>query len=293
MKSLEKLLINSWEEKISREKQDSAINALENGLVLFFPALPFELSLEEKQFLNPAIVNPKTKNISYDIRSDKLSGSLCSGKEEQHLKGMVKRYATTCRHFIEKLLPHYTSSLIQARTSFRPVEISGRKNPSYRKDDTLLHVDSFPSSPTRGQRILRIFTNVNPDNKPRVWRVGEPFSDVVRKIHPKVSRPIPGMARLLQLLQITKAYRTPYDHYMLQIHDTMKGDAAYQRTVPQEEIHFPAGSSWMVYTDQVSHAALAGQHVFEQTFHLPVEAIKHQQTNPLRVLEKYLEKALI
>jgi len=293
MKSLEKIEINSWSGAISQQIQNQAIQALESGKVLYFPSLPFMLSSEEEQFLCPTIVDPKTKNISYDIRKDHLSGTLCIGNEEKDLKEMVKRYAKTSRHFLETLIPHYTPYLIQARTSFRPVEISGRKNPSYRKDDTLLHVDAFPSSPTKGQRILRIFTNVNPDEKPRVWKLGEPFEDVVKKIYPKIGRPVPGLAQLLKLLKITKDYRTPYDHYMLQIHDRMKGDNRYQQTVPQEEVRFPSGSTWIVYTDQVSHAALSGQHVFEQTFHIPVNGIKNPATTPLKVLEKFLQKSLI
>ena len=80
---------------------------------------------------------------------------------------------------------------------------------------------------------------------------------------------------------------------MLQIHDQMKGDEVNQRTVPQEEIRFPAGSSWMVYTDQVSHAAMSGQHVLEQTFHLPVNGLKYESTAPVKVLEKYLNKSLV
>ena len=32
----------------------------------------------------------------------------------------------------------------------------------------------------------------------------------------------------------------------------------------------PAGSTWLTFTDQVSHAAMAGQYQFEQTFLLPV-----------------------
>ncbi len=292
MKSLETFDIVSWEDAISKDIQDKAVRALESGKVLYFPALPYVLESSEQKFLTPDIVDPKSKNISYDIRCDRFHGSLCTGNEADMLKAMIKRYAITSRKFIEKLLPHYTSTLIQAKTSFRPVEIDGRKNPSYRKDDTLLHVDSFPSSPTKGERILRLFTNVHPGTKPRVWRIGEPFEDVVSKMAPRASHPIFGYAYLLNLLGITKSYRTPYDHYMLQIHDTMKGDSDYQKNVAQEQMLFPPGSSWMVYTDQVSHAAMSGQHVFEQTFHMPVNGLNDPNTAPLKVLERYFARPL-
>jgi len=292
MKSLETFAINAWDTGISQEDQNKAIQALEAGQVLYFPSLPFALNADEQRFLTPDIVNPKTKNISYDIHKDRLGGTLCSESDAEKVKEMLKRYALASRHLMDQLIPHYTPKLVQARTSFRPVEISGRKS-SYRKDDTLLHIDAFPSNPTQGKRILRVFTNINPNGQSRIWRVGEPFEEVVKKMAPKVSSPWPGAFFFLKLLGITKDYRSHYDHYMLQMHNLMKGDAHYQRTVPQEEIAFPPGSSWIVYTDQVSHAAMSGQHVFEQTFHLPVTGLKKESTNPLRVLEKHLGRSLV
>jgi hypothetical protein len=292
MSSLKHFELNTWIAPISAAVQEQAVNALEGGSVLYFPSLPFFLNDEEKIFLSPEILDPKSKNISYDERKDRLGGAIFSDEKSGRLKEMLKRYAQQSRQLLENLIPHYVPNLIQAKTSFRPVEIFGRKT-SYRKDDTLLHVDSFPSSPTKGQRILRVFTNINHEGKSRVWRVGEPFSDVVQKIAPKVSHPIFGVAHLLKALKITKECRTPYDHYMLHIHNVMKGDPHYQKTVPQEDLQFPPGSSWIVYTDQVSHAAMSGQHVLEQTFHMPVDGLNDPSTSPLKVLERYFNKSLV
>src|SRR5260364_180195 len=168
--------------------------------------------------------------------------------------------------------------------SYRPLEIQGRKT-SLRKDDTSLHVDAFPSSPNQGKRILRLFCNINPNRQDRVWRIGESFTDVARHFLPQIQSPVPGSARLLQMLGITKSCRTLYDHFMLQLHDLMKRDNAYQQNVRATEIRFPAGSSWIVQTDHVSHAALSGQYLLEQTFYLPVEAMACPEKSPLRILE--------
>lgn len=292
MKTLEEIDLKSWDSSISQNMQKRAVQALEEGKVLYFPSLAFKLNPEERQFLSPEMVDPKRKNISYDLRHDNLGGALWSGDESLLLKAMMKRYALASCGLLEKLIPHYTSHLIQAKTSFRPVEIFGRKS-SVRKDDTRLHVDAFPSNPTKGQRILRIFCNINPDGKPRTWRLGEPFEDVVKKFADKSPSPILGLPYLLKLLKITKDLRTPYDHYMLHMHNKMKEDDHYQKVVSQEEILFPAGGSWIVYTDQVSHAAMAGQHVLEQTFHLPVKGLDNEATAPLRVLEKHFKRSLI
>lgn len=292
MDVLETLDLNSFDMSVSKNIQEQALFSLEGGKVIFLPNLHFELTPEELSFLTPNIVDPKSKNISYDRRTDRLSGTTCKEIEAEHLKQMLKRYSLKTNAFMHALFPHYNPNLIQARTSFRPVEASGRIQ-SYRKDDTRLHVDAFPSNPTKGERIIRFFTNVNPNGEPRVWRLGEPFQDVVKKIAPRTSKPIPGLRSILQAFKITKSYRTLYDHYMLQIHDNMKEDMEYQKIVPQKEILFPPGSSWIVYSDQVSHAAMAGQYMFEQTFHLPISGMENSEKSPLKVMEKYFGKTLI
>lgn len=292
MGTLETITLESWDTEISPVVKQKAIYALENGKVLYFPALAFPIRTDERHLLSPEIADPKSKNVSYDKVNDRLSGMQCSEQDTHLLKEMLKRYATCSRALIERLIPSYIPYLNQARTSFRPVEIAGRKS-SYRKDDSLLHVDSFPSTPTKGRRIMRVFTNINPDQKPRIWRLGEPFPTVVKKIAPKTKPLWPGVAFLLQKLKITKDYRTPYDHCMLQIHDIMKGDQEYQKRVNQEQVLFMPGDTWIVFTDQVSHAAMAGQHVVEQTFYLPTAAMQYQETPPLAVLEKHFQKKLI
>lgn len=290
---VETIDLESWEGPFSQETKDKAVGALEQGKVVYFPTLFFPINANERPLISDEKVDPKSKNISYDIKNDRLAGTLHAQEEIEILKGMIKRYAITSRKLLELLIPHYTAGLIQAKTSYRPVEIEGRVPASYRKDDTRLHVDSFPSNPTKGQRILRVFSNINPQGKPRVWRLGEPFEKVSQKFAPGVKAPLFGSSYLLQLLKITKDYRTLYDHYMMNMHDTMKGDMGYQKNAHQQEVRFPAGSSWMVYTDQASHAAMSGQHVLEQTFHLPVGALQNESTSPLRVLEKLLNKTLV
>lgn len=294
MKSaIETVELNAWDESISSATQQQAIQSLEQGSVLFFPKLSFPIKENEKKFLSPKYADPKSKNISYDISSDRLKGTTSQGEEANELKQFIKNYALQSNHLIETFFPQYIPHILQARTSFRPIEIAGRLNPSRRKDDKLLHVDSFPSSPTQGNRILRVFTNINPFNKPRVWRVGEPFAQVVQKMMPHLRSPFPGSAYFLQLLKITKGYRSLYDHYMLKMHDRMKEDSLYQESVSQQEFVFPSGSTWIVFTDQVSHAAMSGQYVLEQTFQLSVDGLYDRKTSPLFILEKYLTKRLI
>jgi hypothetical protein len=41
------------------------------------------------------------------------------------------------------------------------------------------------------------------------------------------------------------------------------------------------------------HAALGGQHLLEQTFHLPVAAMRHPERSPLRILERLYQRPLV
>lgn len=290
---LETFLARQWDEHFPDSAQQQAIHQLENGQILYFPELTFSLSPDEQTFLSPDYADPHAKNISFHSTLNKLWGMQhLNDKQHLQLKAMLERYSRHALQLVHGLLPPYTQQLIVGRTSFRPVQISGRVT-SYRKDDKRLHVDAFPSSPNQGKRILRVFCNINPHGENRVWRLGEPFEKVAEQFLPRCKKPIPGVATLLHLLKITKSYRTAYDHYMLQIHDNMKADEHYQKHAGQQTIPFPSGSSWIVQTDQVSHAAMQGQYLLEQTFYLPIKAMKDETKAPLRVLERLLQKKLV
>jgi hypothetical protein len=99
-------------------------------------------------------------------------------------------------------------------------------------------------------------------------------------------QPRPWLARALHGLGITKQRRSAYDDLMLQLHDGAKADAGYQLEAPQTEFAFPAGTTWMAFTDQVLHAAMSGQHAFEQTYLLSPGALADPEKSPLRVLER-------
>jgi hypothetical protein len=66
----------------------------------------------------------------------------------------------------------------------------------------------------------------------------------------------------------------------------------YQREVPQEQAEFAPGSTWICFSDQVMHAAMSGQFVFEQTFSLPVEGQDDPSRSPLRTLERMMGRRL-
>ncbi len=292
MKRIKTFSFSKWKQTVSAEEAQDCIQSLENGSVLYFPNLSFSIRAEEKALFSSNLVEKGRKNLSYDLIPDKMKGYQGAIENQKIIHEMMKRFSQYAQEFVLNLFPIYQNHIITARTSFRPVEIKGRKSDSLKKDDTQLHLDSFPSTPTNGKRILRFFANVNPFEIPRVWKVGEPYKQVIKRFLPQIKQPFYGLRALLYRLGITKSYRILYDHYMLHIHDKMKLDRAYQSNADQEIIEFPPFTCWMAFTDQVSHAALSGQYVFEQTFYLPVEAQENPEKSPLIYMEKLMQKNL-
>jgi hypothetical protein len=289
---LEELPISDWAEPVSAELSARALEALEAGRVLVLPRLEFQLEPSEAGFLDPSIAAGDRKNISLDPGAATCDATALDPGQAERLAAMMHRFAGQATALVEALAPPYRGHLERARTSFRPVEIAGRHT-SPRHDDRRLHVDAFPTRPMRGRRILRVFCNIARDGAARDWRVGEPFAAFAGQFVPRVRRSLPVSALVLQGLGLTKGRRSAYDQIMLGLHDAAKLDEAYQADAPKTPVAFPAGATWLCFTDQVLHAALSGHSALEQTFHLPVEAMARPERSPLKVLEKITGRALV
>lgn len=266
-------------QNLNEIKPEESTASLEAGNILFFPEHFFVDT--DSSLMSDSILDGRHKNVSYDYKQNKLGAfqKKIDGLEPK-LIGLMRGYAQFSMQLIEKALPAYVPHLQWGRTSFRPAQIRGRAS-SKRKDDTRLHVDSFAASPVNGLRILRVFCNINPNSEGRVWNVGEPFAKVLAHFAPKIPPYNQWIAHILKIVKATKTLRSPYDHYMLHLHDTMKLDDSYQAEVEKTQINFPAQSSWIVFTDHVSHAALSGQHLLEQTFYLPANKMVEPNLSPL------------
>lgn len=236
----------------------NAVDALEQGKVLFLPHLTFELSEQEKLLLDPALVDVKRKNISFKP----LEGTLTGVTDESKMaltRQLLERYYQNCLSLVNQLLPEYTAALHSPTNSLRLHPVTAwRDKTSWRKDDSRLHVDAFPSRPNYGERIMRIFTNINPHGEPRSWRVGEDFTQLASRYLPQLGSYSPISSWLQHKVGITKRRRSHYDHLMLQLHDKMKADLDYQKNGQQQAIDFPSGSSWICFSDQTPHAAWGG-----------------------------------
>lgn len=281
---------------VSNYAPDSAhslCEQLERGQVLMFPSVPFDFPEADRKFLLARVAAESRfhKNISYRPTTGVIRGS-ANSSDRQRLLEVMQRFSREATAFTSKFLGPYAGKLQLDFASFRPLEEQGRNLPLHKRND-LLHVDAFPSRPTHGARILRVFANINPAAG-RVWNVGTPFHDFVPKLlrsdsasvrPPQRGRAVQFLAQAASRIGLPVADRSHYDEFMLYLHDWLKENSGFQKDSPKREVVFPSGCCWMVFTDGVPHAVMSGQFALEQTFIVPLGALVSPQDSPLRVLE--------
>jgi 3-deoxy-D-manno-oct-2-ulosonic acid (Kdo) hydroxylase len=280
---------------------------LEAGDILYFPQSPITLQPDDLSFLLGQQQTGSTlhKNIAYKPNLDTVSG-LDAGTtgvaELARLQAIMRQYSQNVTRFLTRFLSPYQGRWQLDYASFRPQEEEGRDLPLRRRND-LLHTDAFPTRPTQGARILRFFNNIHP-TRTRDWVISDPFAVLAPKYAPHdIALPTPGNAAGRTLRSLASAAglgyavpslkRSPYDDFMMRFHNFLKENASFQADCRKEYVQFPAGSSWMVYTDMVPHAVLTGQYALEQTFLVEHQAMVSPESSPLSVLEAMTHSALV
>ena len=267
---------------------------LESGNILYFPQTPFEFPDDDIQFL---LTSKQTdaafhKNIAYRPAADRITGvDKSAGPDGDRLRAILRGYSQRSAHFLGELLSPYAGKWKLDFASYRPLEERGRPARLRARND-LPHVDAFPTRPTNGDRILRLFTNLNPTQN-RVWITSQTF-DVIGPRFAKaigLARPNGGgslqraFRKIATAAHLPGANRSPYDDFMHRCHNAMKENAEFQEGCPKQRWEFPPQSTWIVFTDFVSHAVLEGQYALEQTFIVSREAMVRPETSPLAILE--------
>jgi hypothetical protein len=292
MKYIEVVDLPPGQSPVAADACYRSAQALEAGQILFLPRYGFPVPSSYQALFSPTILHKHAKNVSYSPTTAKLYGTSSRGRSLSILQEMMAGFADFAQKTVTRLLPIYRTGLVPARASFRPIEIETRPTP-WRKDDARLHIDAFPSLPIQGNRILRLFCNVNPEGKTHLWRIGKPFDQTAGRFLSSIKPPFPFSSAALMLTSTTKSRRTVYDHFMLCLQDRMKRDQHYQEEAEQAKVEFPADSTWLAFTDQVSHGAIRAQYQLEQTFLLDISRLHDQSTAPLHVLEKLARRKLV
>ena len=284
-----------WAQPDGQEERARAYcEMLESGQLLFFRELPYLLPASDRQFLlsQEWAELRLHKNISYRPGEDVMKGVGGDAEITERVHKIMRSYSRAVIDFVGNFLSPYAGKWTLDYASFRPFEEERRGLPLHKRND-LLHVDAFPSRPTHGGRILRVFTNLNP-SQPRVWNVTGPFETLARQHAEEaglrqiaeddsfVSRTVQSWGAKLGFAGFG---RSPYDMFMLRFHDYLKENAEFQKVAPKVQMEFPPLSTWMVFTDGVAHAAMSGQFAIEQTLLIPPEALVSPEQAPYKILE--------
>jgi len=292
---------------LSPEQARTWCQQLEEGNILFFPKTPIAISEDDIRFLLTLEQTSSGlhKNLAYKPAIDRVSGADVQGADpaaSERLHRILREYSSNVTEFLTGFLLPYQSRWQLDYGSFRPQEEQGRDLPLRRRND-LMHTDAFPTRPTHGARILRFFNNLHPA-RTRDWITGEPFRSLVPQFAPQhiaLPREQSTLTRMTRKAAcgvglghaIPALKRSPYDDFMMRFHNFLKENADYQAQGKREAWFLPPGSSWMVYTDMVPHAVLAGQYALEQTYLVAPKAMVAPEHAPLGVLQALTGEKLV
>ncbi|MDB6065682.1 MAG: hypothetical protein JWR26_1890 [Pedosphaera sp.] len=286
----------------SAERARWCCEQLEDGKILFFQGIPYDFPQTDRDFLLQQRQGDSRihKNISYRPKQDKLRGSASDKPEDvERLHKIMRHFSEEVVGLLTRVLAPYSAQWSLDFASFRPEEENGR-NLSLHKRNDLLHVDAFPTRPTRGNRILRCFTNINPTQS-RNWLTTDRFPALAQKFAKEAGLDAIASSgdsngswlnALKRAVGLKVVERSAYDKFMLRFHDYLKENADFQENTKKIHIAFPPMATWMCYTDSVPHAVLSGQYALEQTFIIPVRALVSPEKSPIRVLEKMAGRSL-
>ncbi|SDA21521.1 3-deoxy-D-manno-oct-2-ulosonic acid (Kdo) hydroxylase [Nitrosospira sp. Nsp11] len=287
------------------EMRRTAIETLEGGGVIYLPRSGFELTEQERDLISdtakiltqepdvqdgrPTIIFDPARGSIKKYHYARVRGKMMRAKVRDtarpDLEAAMARYGKWTESVIGQLFPSYQGTLDRKRVTYRPFQ---------RSNIQALHIDSSYGYPTQGRGMLRIFSNIHPTTRPRIWQLGEPFEPFVRRFLPSVRLKEPSLiSSILARLGIVDGTKTKYDQYIAALRALGMSDKEYQQTAPHKFMEFPPGSSWIAITDLVLHGAVSGQHSFDQTFYLPVDAMNDPSRSSLRILERLTGEALV
>ena len=295
-------------ERLGQLGPDDLSDSLERGSIVYFPQSPVPLpAAEELSFLRqelPGLL--KLKNVSYHPEAGSVRG-LDSDDPElvQRVSRILRTVSDDIAGFLATAAPRLTNDWTVGTCSFRPIQERGRNLDAHSSNE-LVHIDAGAYGATNGDRILRFFINVNPDED-RVWASKGSFNDLLLSHGPRArlkyesagnnylskgpldhlwSGLVNGLSRAgMPTAKVLDS--SPFDREMRRFHNYMKDTPTFQQEQRgHEEFRFPPFSAWMVFTDTVSHACLSGQHAFVHTSIVRLENCRLPELAPINLLRQ-------
>jgi hypothetical protein len=287
------------------EVRHEALETLEQGGVLWLPGGGFALEAAERELIadlgnflvdepevgngRPTIIYEPTRRriarFNFAFAGKRLVRAVIKPTALPDLERMMARFSAWAGDLLATLAPAYPPAMDVDRVTYRP---------NQRHAVQPLHVDSAYGYPTQGRAMLRIFCNIDPLRRPRVWHIGEPFEAFARRFLPAAHPETPGWtSSLFARLGVVGGAKTPYDLLLAELRRLGKRSEEYQRTAPRRILEFQPGDCWIALTDLVLHGAISGQHSLDQTYFVPPTAMRDPSRSSLRILERLSGRRLI
>lgn len=309
----EKCLVSVFDVPDGASTSIDAIGAaLESNRIVRFARCPFPLPDEAR--LGPLRAELprrlRQKNISYHPVGGRLFGLDADGELQGCTRELLREHLDNVTCFLRQVVPHLCADWTIGKCSFRPIQERGRNLPAHASNE-LVHIDAGAYGATHGDRILRFFVNIN-EREDRVWATKGTLDEVLTR-HGAAAGVLDESGRLRMRLEPTLSDRafsfavrgltalsgsaraldtSPYDRAMRRMHNYMKDCEAFKADMHgYEEIRFPPGSAWMVFTDGLSHASLSGQHALVTTLVIRRAALKYPQGAPYHMLASRAARA--
>lgn len=269
--------------------EDHSAAHLECNHLIAWTASPFPLpAADDLAFLldqhRPTFVH---KDIGFDPATGRFSGARLKRPADQpRLAGILKSFSDGVTSWLATTYPGYATGLTRDRVTLRTDEEATRAMRLMARND-LLRVDNFPTRPTFGRRILRIFANINPTD-PQVWAVSEAFPQLLARY--VASKRIPPRTREQWIAPTRRLFGgsgpSAYDVFMQRLHHHLKEDDAFQGLARRRVLNFPPGSAWALFVDGLSNAQLRGRYSLEHSFFIDTSVLEVPEEAPIAVLSK-------
>jgi hypothetical protein len=292
-------------ERIEPSVGERVAALLESNHIVYFPRCPIPLpDSATLRFLRGELPSRlRLKNVSYHPEADRLTGLQADRATRERVTAVLREHLRGVTGFLSRVAPHLAQGWTVGTCSFRPIQERGRNLKAHASNE-LVHIDAGAYGATHGDRILRFFVNVN-EAEDRVWASKGSISDLLERhgqaaglletsgrLRQRIDKGfgdhafsalIGGLARLNPLARVLDS--SPYDRAMRRLHNYMKDSEAFKTdSRGYEEIRFPPGSAWVVFTDGVSHASIAGQFALVTTMIVRRQALRHPQFAPYSLL---------
>ena len=244
--------------------------------MIYYPACPFPLPRGDDLafLLGQQLASRAHKNVSYDPRRDRAAGfHRQSAEQAERLRGLLAEFAAApdapgwpacCPATPPPGSGTWSASAPSRRRRGRPG--------SRRATTCCTSMPSRPGRPTAGASCAASPTSTRPSRASGSRRSRSPvcWSATARRRGCRAGTAATGCGAcsdgVLRLFRPGRPSRSPYDAFMLRLHDHLKASDEFQERGPKQFWKFPPGSAWLAITDTCSHAVLRGRFALEHSY---------------------------